>query len=194
MEKIDFKQITEQLKSHGMTSFGEPFSLHVPNAMQALWSAMEYFIGRNLVWLPEYAQVAAWLENSCGRGLCLYGTNGTGKTVLVQKVIPALLFGYCRKVVKCVNYYDLNPQADSIINCRLLSIDDAGLENECVAYGNKHWVFPEIMDIAEKRNHIVIFSSNLDAQGFCDKYGIRTLERIVATTKRIEFNHQSLRK
>jgi DNA replication protein DnaC len=193
MEIIDFKQITEQLKAHGMP-FNEPLILQIPNATQALWSAMEYFIGRDLIWLPEYEQVAAWLANNEGRGLCLYGTNGTGKTLLVQKVIPFLLFRYCGRIVKCFNYFDLNVHADKIMTYRMLSIDDAGLESEGVIYGNKRWVFPETMDIAEKRNNIVIFSSNLNGEGFRDKYGVRTFERIVSTTKRIEFNHKSLRK
>jgi DNA replication protein DnaC len=193
MEKIDFKHITEQLKAHG-TPFNAPLNFHVPDSTQALQSAMEYFIGLDFVWLPEYGQIASWLDNNEGRGLCLYGTNGTGKTVLVQKIIPALLFRFCGRIVKCFNYFDLNINADQIINYRLLSIDDAGLECEGVIYGNKRWVFPEIMDIAEKKNSVVIFSSNLNGEGFRDKYGVRTFERIVATTKRIEFNHQSLRK
>ena len=193
MITLDFKQIVERLKNHG-SQYHEPINLHVPNAAHALGSALEYFIGRDYVWLPEYEQVAEWLTNNHGRGLCLYGTNGTGKTVLVQRVIPALFFGYCNKVVSCYNYYDLNTHAETIVARRLISIDDAGLENEGVIYGNKRWIFPEIMDIAEKRKNIVIFSSNLNGQGFCEKYGIRTFERIVATTKRIEFNHKSLRK
>ena len=102
--------------------------------------------------------------------------------------------GRAGKIVKCYNYYDLNANADSIVTRRLLSIDDAGMETEGIIYGNKRWIFPEIMDIAEKRKSIVIFSSNLDGQGFIDKYGVRTFERIVATTKRIEFNQKSLRK
>jgi DNA replication protein DnaC len=193
MENIDFKQIVDKLKAHGM-SYYEPMNLHVPNAVQALRAALEYFIGRDYLWLPEYHQVAEWLNDTRGLGLCLYGNNGTGKTVLVQKVIPALLFRYCSKIVSCFNYFDLNAEADKITKRRLLSIDDVGLENEDVHLGNNRWVFPAIMDIAEKRNNIVIFSSNLNGQGFCDKYGVRTFERIVTTTKRIEFNHSSLRK
>ena len=193
MKSIDFKQIVDRLKAHGM-SYNDPVNLHVPNAAQALRSAMEYFIGRDCVWLPEYNQVVEWLNCNHGLGLCLYGNNGTGKTVLIQKVIPALLLAYCNKVVKCVNYYDLNANADIVTNRRLISIDDAGLETECISFGNKRWIFPEIMDIAEKRSNVVIISSNLDGQGFRDKYGIRTFERIVATTKRIEFNHPSFRK
>ena len=193
MESIDFKQIVDRLKSHGM-SFNEPVNLHIPNAIFALKAALEFFIGRNFVWLPEYNQVADWLNDNQGRGLCLYGNNGTGKTVLVQKVIPALILRYCNKIVSCFNYYDLNTEADKIINRRLVSIDDAGLEGEGVIFGNKRWVFPEVMDIAEKRSNIVIFSSNLNGEGFRDKYGVRTFERIVATTKRIEFNHSSFRK
>ena len=193
MEKLDFKQIVENLKIHGAT-FCDPVIFKIPNPAMELHFALEYFMGRDMVWLPQYDQVAEWLADNRGRGLCLYGTNGTGKTVLVQKVIPALLFRFYGKVVKCYNYYDLNANADSIIHRRILSIDDIGIENECFTYGNKRWIFPDIMDIAEKRRNVVIFSSNLGGQGFIDKYGVRTFERIVSTTKRIEFNQKSLRK
>jgi Cdc6-like AAA superfamily ATPase len=97
MEKIDFKQIVERMKAHGLP-FCDPVSLHVPCSGEALRSALEYFIGSDFVWLPEYGSVARWLDNNHGRGLCLYGTNGTGKTILIQKAIPALLFKYCRNV------------------------------------------------------------------------------------------------
>jgi DNA replication protein DnaC len=194
MEKVIIKQVIEQMKTHNSFQFFEPIVLHIPDADNTLRSSMEYFIGNEFVWLPEYEHVATWLNNNEGRGLCLYGTNGTGKTILVQKVIPMLLFGYCRRIVRCFNYFDLNSFDDEKMKSRLLSIDDVGLENECVDFGNKRWVFPEIMDIAEKRNSVVIISSNLNGQGFIEKYGVRTFERIVATTKRIEFNHKSLRK
>jgi DNA replication protein DnaC len=193
MERIDFKQIVERMKAHGLT-FCDPVNLHVPCSGEALRSALEYFIGSDFVWLPEYAGVAEWLDNNRGRGLCLYGTNGTGKTVLIQKAIPSLLFKYCRKVVKCFNCSDLNGHTGTVTGMRLLSIDDVGLESECVSYGNRRWIFPEIMDMAEKRNSVVIFSTNLDGQGLRDRYGVRTFERIVSTTVRIELKHPSLRK
>ena len=196
MEITDIKQQIERMKTFGF-QFLEPIRLHVPNSGQSLRSVMEYFIAKEakeLIWLPEYNQIAAWLHNNEGRGLCLYGTNGTGKTILIQKAIPLLILKHCDKIVRCYNYFDLNTHADAIINMRLLSIDDAGMEHEGIIYGNRRWVFPEIMDNAEKRKSVVIISSNLSGQGFCDKYGVRTFERIVATTKRIEFNHKSLRK
>lgn len=193
MEKIDFKKILDDMSVHGIKT-SVPVNIHVPNAPSAMYDAMQFFVGRKFEWLPEYGQVAAWLASNQGQGLCLYGNNGTGKTILVQRVIPLLLFHHCRKVVKCFNYYDMNVNADRITTLRLLSIDDVGVENESVEFGNKRWVFPEVMDIAEKRGNIVIFSSNLDAEGFCDKYGVRTFERIVATTRRVRFTHKSFRR
>jgi len=193
MKTVDFKKIIEHVKMYGFQFF-DPIMLHVPDAAYILRLAMEHFIGNGLVWLPEYDKVAEWLNDNEGRGLCLYGTNGTGKTILIQKVIPILLHAYCRRSFKCFNYFDLNTIDDEKMKLRHLSIDDVGMENECVSFGNKRWIFPEIMDIAEKRNSIIIFSSNLNGQGLCDKYGVRTFERIVATTKRIEVNHKSLRK
>jgi len=195
MEITDIKQHVELMKTHGFQFF-EPVNLHVPDSERALRSVMEYFVKKDtkeFVWLPEYNHVAAWLHNNEGRGLCLYGTNGSGKTILIQKAIPLLILRHCSKVIRCFNYFDLNNHADNIINLRLLSIDDAGMEQEGIIYGNKRWVFPEIMDIAEKKKNVVLISSNLNGQGFCDKYGVRTFERIVATTKRIEFNYKSLR-
>jgi DNA replication protein DnaC len=193
MKGVDVKQVVAHMKTHGLQFF-EPVRLHVPDAGNVLRQAMEYFVGSDFAWLPEYDKVAEWLNDNEGRGLCLYGTNGTGKTILIQKVIPALMYAYCRRSVKCLNYFDLNTVEDEKLRLRFLSIDDVGMENESVSFGNKRWIFPEIMDIAEKRNSIIIFSSNLNGQGFIDKYGVRTFERIVATTKRIEFNHKSLRK
>jgi len=193
MEKIDYKKILDDMSVHGVKTT-PPINFRVPGSVTAVYDAMEYFIGPKFEWLSEYGQVAEWLTNNRGLGLCLYGNNGTGKTILVQRVIPLLLFHHCRKIIKCFNYYDLNTKTDSITSMRLISIDDVGVESEGVVYGNKRWVFPEIMDIAEKCGNIVIFSSNLDAKGFCDKYGIRTFERIVATTKRIKFTHKSFRK
>ena len=193
MEKIDYGKILNDMSVHGVKT-ASAIDFRVPGSVTAMYDAMEYFIGPKFEWLPEYGQVAEWLTNNKGLGLCLYGNNGTGKTILVQRVIPLLLFLHCRKIVKCFNYYDLNTKTDSVTSLRLLSIDDVGVESEGVVYGNKRWVFPEIMDIAEKHGNIVIFSSNLDAKGFCEKYGVRTFERIVATTKRVKITHKSFRK
>lgn len=63
-----------------------------------------------------------------------------------------------------------------------------------VEYGNKRVYFAEIMDIVEKQNKLIIVNSNLTGAKFKEKYGERILDRIIATTHRIEFKGNSLRK
>lgn len=189
---LDFKKIVDSMKTHGFTQ-NKPIQLHIPDAGNMLKAAMQYFIPGDFVWLDEYRMVAEWLDNNRGLGLCLYGLNGTGKTILIQKVIPVLAFHFCQKIIKCYNYNEINNFPDIVLQKRLLSLDDIGLEEQAVIYGNRRWVFSEIMDIAEKKSNIVIFSSNLNGKGFCERYGARTFDRIVSTTKRIEFKHQSFR-
>ena len=74
MEITDIKQQIERLKNFGFQFF-EPIRLHVPNSGQSLRSVMEYLIAKEakeLVWLPEYNQVAAWLHNNEGRRFTRY--------------------------------------------------------------------------------------------------------------------------
>lgn len=193
VEKIDFTGIEEDLKTHGL-NFVKKIILKLPNAKEILHAAMKYFIGEKFVWIDEYNQVAEWLSDNEGRGLILHGINGNGKSMLIQKAIPAIFLKYHNRVVNCYDSSNLNVNADEIMTKRFISIDDFGIEEQGVIYGNRRWVLPDVMDLSEKRGNIVLLSTNFNADEIAKKYGVRTFERMISTTKRIEFKHESFRK
>jgi DNA replication protein DnaC len=96
-----------------------------------------------------------------------------------------------------VNVYDapsLLQNINSAIEQRNIAIDDMGTESMLVDYGTKRDVVSEIFDAAEKTGKLLIVSTNLRKDPLIDRYGERIFERVISTTKRIEFTGKSLRK
>lgn len=189
---VDFTNIEQDLLLHGV-KLKQNLNFQVANAKEVMQASLRHFLG-DFTWIPEYDKVAAWLSNNNGRGILLSGTNGVGKTVICQRVIPAIFLRCFGKVVSCYDYSELNRCADEVLGKSIISLDDIGNEEMGNSYGNKRWVFPEIMDLAEKRGNLVIISTNLKGDDILSKYGVRTYERLIATTVRVVLNHKSFRK
>ena len=177
------------LKEKARPMFSEVFSHYYPG----------------FIWCQEYDQVVDWLSDNKGRGLLLFGAFGRGKTVIAQKVIPTIFYAALRKVIAQAGANDLNGMytdergktvlaLDALLQKRLLAIDDIGTEEELVAYGQRRWALPEIVDNAEKRGNLLILTSNLGRDHIIEKYGTRTMERITAITQKVRFQGESLRK
>ena len=191
-------RILEEMKAHGMKVPNEKVNISIPNAANVFKNALGYFIGmengKQAEFLPEYQSVAKWLENNEGRGLFLYGNCGRGKTIIAQYVVPAILLKYCRKVVACYDAQEMNEKLNEVLQRKLLCIDDIGTEDVSVVYGNKRLAFLEVVDAAEKQGKLLIVTSNLNHEQLVEKYGDRAMDRIRATTKRILFVGDSLRR
>ena len=63
-----------------------------------------------------------------------------------------------------------------------------------MSYGNRNIRFPDIVDEAEKKGNLLIFSTNCSQEKMMEKYGDRTVDRLRAITKKIVFRGKSLRK
>lgn len=191
-------RILEEMKAHGMKVPNEKVNIAIHNAEKVFKNALSYFIGlengKQAEFLPEYQSVAKWLENNEGRGLFLYGNCGRGKTIIAQYVVPAILLKYCRKVVACYDAQEMNEKLNEVLQRKLLCIDDIGTEDVSVVYGNKRLAFLEVVDAAEKQGKLLIVTSNLNHEQLVEKYGDRAMDRIRATTKRILFVGDSLRR
>ncbi len=195
--KDDFDQIVKDMKNHGMKVPSDKMRIQIPYAKGWLQRAMKYFIereGREMQWLKPYDEVAEWLSDNKGRGLLLYGSVGQGKTVLSRSAIPAILLKINRQIVRSYDIDEMNNQIDEIKNQRLISLDDIGTETIVNNFGNKRNAFAEIMDNAEKTGNLVIISTNLGKEQLIEKYGDRVFDRILATTKRVVFRGESLRR
>jgi DNA replication protein DnaC len=193
MEAMNFQQALENLKDTGFNPVPNVVNIGVPDAKNNLWRGISYF-SKQPVWLPEYDEIVAWLTSNDGRGLFCYGNCGLGKTLICGKVIPVLLNYYCHKIVSCYDAQQMNANLDAVKSRHIIYIDDIGTENLSVKYGEKRLAFSEIVDEAEKRGKLLIVTTNLSLNEVSEKYGERTMDRLVAITKRVNFIGKSLRK
>lgn len=194
---INFEKTIEDMKMVGLSSVPDRVIIRVPDARNVLYAGLKYFLekeGQSIVWLPEYDEVASWLTDNKGRGLLMYGTCGRGKTVLGRYVLPAVLLHYHRKVCSYYDAQDMNKKLDEVLSRHILSLDDIGTEGMSIKFGEKRMAFAEVMDIVEKKGKLVIVSSNLDGKALRERYGDRIFDRLIATTVRVVFNGDSLRK
>lgn len=193
----NFDNTLDEMKRHSMPVPGTRVGVKVSEAEAVLQYALSYFLrmqNKEIVWLPEYKEVADWLADNKGKGLFLYGNCGRGKSLLCRYVLPAILLKYCQKVVSVFDVQAMNRNVDLVLSKHIVSIDDVGTEEYSVKYGERRLAFAEVMDAAEKNNNLIIVSSNLYAADIKHIYGDRVLDRIKATTRRVLFEGESLRR
>ena len=192
----EFEEIYERMKTHGLKVPISKVEIRVPNAKIVLENALRYFLsleGREMIWLPQYDLIAEWLEDNKGRGLLLYGSCGLGKTFLTRYVITAIILKYCNKVVTSFDMSDVNKDPDKVLSKHIIALDDIGTEEVSIKFGERRSIVPEILDATEKYGKLLLVTSNLGAEDLIKKYGNRTFDRLIAVTRRIEFNGKSFR-
>ena len=194
---INFEKTIEDMKMVGLNTVPNKVMVCIPNAKNILYTGLKFFLakeGKEVIWLPEYDDIVSWLTDNKGRGLLMYGTCGRGKTVLGRYVLPAILLHYHRKICSYYDAQEMNKKLDEVLNRHILSLDDIGTEGMSIKFGEKRMAFAEIMDLVEKKGKLVIVSSNLDGKSLRERYGDRIFDRLIATTARVVFNGESLRK
>lgn len=197
MNNSDYKRVVDDMRAARLTVPENRVLVRVPNALEELKAAMGYFVSleeKKLVWMPQYDRVADWLSDNKGRGLLLYGTPGQGKTLIGRYAIPAIFYHRLNLVANAVDATAINRDPDLWLTKKILSIDDIGVEDISNKYGNRRMVISEALDAAEKNGKLLILTSNLTKDQLIEKYGDRAFDRIIATTERIPFNGESLRR
>ena len=175
MEAIDFKTTLDSLREVGFNPMPNQVHITVPDAKDVLWRGLNYFTGGK-------------------RGLLCHGNCGRGKSLICWKIIPLLLNHYCRKIVSCYDAQQMNADLDTVKQKHILYIDDVGTESMAVKYGERRLAFCEIVDEAEKRGKLLMLTTNLSLEEISQKYGERTMDRLVAITRRVKFEGNSLRR
>lgn len=194
MEQINFKQAVENLRHTGFSPIPGKVFISIPDAKGHLERGLAFFVGEGYTWLPEYEKVALWLSNNNGRGLLCFGNCGRGKSVICGKIIPLLLNHYCHKIVSCYDSQTMNNDIDDVKRKHIIYIDDIGIENVSIKFGEKRLAFPEIVDEAEKKGKLLIITTNLSLSEIEQKYGERTKDRLIALVEPVLFKGKSMRK
>lgn len=145
-------------------------------------------------WLPEYDSIVAWLQNNERKGLLCMGDCGRGKTLFCCKIIPMIFNSQnSKKIYNYVNAVDINRRIDELKRKEVLIIDDIGTEDVFVNYGERRYVFNELVDSAEKTGQLLIVTTNLNLNGLLNKYDFRTVDRLINITKLVQFSGTSCR-
>lgn len=197
--KKQIDSITSSLQQQlSRLAAGKPVNdnkIHTRNvpATDLIMRGLAHFCGASAQWLPEYSYVADWLANNHGKGLLCYGNCGRGKTLITQRILPVIFqrYGY---ILSCFTALDLNEHYKDIECCKLICIDDVGTEPEQNDFGERHWRFSELVDLCERKDKLLIVSTNMTGDELLARYGERTIDRLATLTTQVLFKGNSLRK
>lgn len=170
------------------------------NADDILMRGLVYFCNEQTEWLPEYEEVAEWLSNNDGKGLMCIGDCGRGKTLITQKIIPLMFQHHIRLLdgskpaIVCYTALDLLNKFDEISQYKTICIDDVGTEPNQKKFGVTHDYFSELVDLCERKEKLLICSTNLSGDELQQRYGLRTFDRLTSLTRRVFFEGKSMRK
>ena len=181
------------------------------NAKDLLWHGLTAYEGDNAQWLSEYDEIADWLTDNKHKGLMLAGNCGMGKTLIAMHILPVILKEYCEDdcSIFCGNKlsdidvysaYQMNEayrdekKRSTLFYKHPIMIDDFGTESEINIFGERHMVFSEIVDDAEKNGRLLILTTNLTSKKIEAQYDVRIRDRLRGLVKKIGFEGKSLRK
>lgn len=174
--------------------------IRLQNTSDVLRRGLKFYLGESALWLPEYDEIVKWLSDNNGRGLLFYGSNGRGKTIICQKVIPSIFryylhidFYQCDAIELGETYRNSIGNFELMHNTQPLFIDDIGTESIINDYGEKHDLVSELIDRAEKNNRLLVLTTNLTPDELSERYGVRTLDRLKAIVKSVKSIGKSLR-
>ena len=145
--------ILSRAREVGIRMETERFCFRIPGARQLLRGMLDRLTGGRTVWHEEYDEVADWLSFNRGRGLLLMGRPGLGKSLLCERVIPALVYAHTGICISSFSASDLCRRWDDVSRMHRLCIDDVGVEPaEVQRYGTTQYPFSELVDTVKVRS------------------------------------------
>lgn len=185
------------------------YYLNFSNAEERLKDGLKWVLSQRgekggVVWRNCYNGVVEWLEDNHGKGLLIAGGCGLGKTMLGYLVLARIIGQEewawettCNNILSprfaCVHATELNENRKLVLSKDVVFIDDVGTESMANDYGEKHLVFSEVVDNLERRNGLLVVTTNLIPSQITEKYGARTLSRLKSLCESITFNGKDLR-
>ena len=179
-------------------------SVQIPQAEQGLKTfATEVYrrMGFTLSWQPEYDEIIKWLMDNQRKGLVLWGDQGRGKTTFAKYILPAL-FIYLGIKTKWVgdeielerpitDYNDVSTEVEVLKDGKVLFISHVGEER--TGREQTPSPFDKLVLEAERRNILLIISTDCTINELTEKYGALTIHRLQKLTHGIKFSGENLR-
>ncbi|MCF8218676.1 MAG: hypothetical protein K9J21_06810 [Bacteroidales bacterium] len=147
---------------------------------------------KDFKYLPEYDKIVDWMFDTQGRGLCLTGDVGRGKSTILLNVLP-VLFKLKNKILHPVTADMLPENYKTLLKRKFVGIDEFGVEPVTNDYGQKFEAFNTVINDAEMKLKPLFLTTNLSSSEINDRYGERTIDRIDRLCKIVKFQGQSLR-
>ena len=143
--------------------------------------------------LPEYDEVIEWMSNTRGKGLLLAGSNGRGKSVIVNSLLPLYFKTIYGKILRPIPARKLVKHLDNLPKFAIV-IDEVGQEEIVNEYGTRIDAVEIAISEAEDKNRLLIMTTNLNSQQILERYGNRILDRIRRLCTVVNFQGKSMRK
>lgn len=147
---------------------------------------------KEVVPIPEHESIIDWMTDTQGKGLFFAGVCGRGKTSILTGVVPLLFKMSFDKLLIPMQSRELADRKQ--LFCQwAYCIDDVGAESIKNDYGEKSEPFADIMNDAEQFLKPVFASTNLIGKEVIQRYGKRTMDRIIRLCKIVKFEGNSFR-
>lgn len=191
---VELQDIIRQQRESGFRADDTRIHIETADARRVLMRGLVHFCGEQTQWLPEYEEVALWMADNKGRGLLCYGNCGRGKSLITQRILPIVFQHWHGLIMNTVNAPELSDRFQEISQYKIVSIDDIGTEAVANKFGEKHDYFAELVDLAERKQKLLVISTNLGLNEIFERYGERTFDRLRSITTTVLFKGESLRK
>ena len=164
---------------------------------------------RSFKYLPEYDGIIDWMTQTDDKGLLLIGDGGRGKSIILNYILPVLfrMKGKGFRTVSAQDLYKAHPYQqyggyyqrpetylDLLERSPFPAIDELGVEGMYNDYGEKCEGINLILNAAERYHRPEFITTNLTEQQILNRYGERTLDRILHLCRTVKFKGESLRR
>lgn len=151
---------------------------------------------REFEWFMSYNSVAEWMVDNNSQGLILIGNTGTGKSRLLNSVIP-IAFSLLEPkplIIQPVCAYDLSTaNFRKLLDKTFIAIDEIGREPVGNDYGSKFEMLEIIADHCEKQGKLFFATTNLSYDQLIIRYGEPCVLRLKKLCKWVEITGKSKR-
>jgi len=150
----------------------------------------------NFKWEKEYQGVAEWLVNNKGKGLCMIGASGKGKSRIMYSTVPIGMYALSpSRILRPVKAYDLHPSMfrSYLAETTYIAIDEIGREPLANEYGVKYEMLEIVADHCEHYGKLLFLTSNIPYENLVLRYGQPCVDRITKICKTIIFTGETNR-